>query len=564
MKTKASNIATHEVIISTRLSSFEDQNVVGRIWQKDYTLWANAPDEISNRLGWLDCPQNMPGQVEQINAFVESVRSDGYDTAVLLGMGGSSLAPEVFASVFGIAPGFLKMLVLDSTDPGAVKAVEDKLNLERTLFIVATKSGGTVETFSFFKYFYGRVEKKVGGANASKHFIAITDPGSGLESVARKLNFRHCFLNDPNIGGRYSALSHFGLVPAALAGIDLRRLLKQTTPMVEKCRDTSDNPGIELGVIMGELANQNIDKLTLLTSPGLLSVGAWIEQLIAESSGKLGVGILPIDGESFEEIGTFANDRLFVCTKLAGDASLDSTIGKIKDAGHPVIELEMQQTYDLGAELFRWEMATAVACKCIGVNPFDQPDVESSKQLTRNTIAEFSKSGKLSFPRPAFETENIKVIGGVDVSSLEEALEIFLAQARVGGNGRRSYVAIQAFVVPSDTNARTLFELRDKLRNKLRLAVTVGFGPRFLHSTGQLHKGDGGHGLFIQITGNDPSDLDIPDEAGSPNTLLSFSTLKTSQALGDREALVRAKRKILAFHISGDITRGIAAISGNI
>ncbi|MCJ7594230.1 MAG: hypothetical protein MUO52_05595, partial [Desulfobacterales bacterium] len=390
------SLGPFQAAVEAALKEMRNGKIMDRIWAHDHTVWKDDPTEISNRLGWLHSPEVMVDAVPEITAFTEELRSDGYTHALLLGMGGSSLAPEMFRLTFGVREGYLDLAVLDSTDPEAVLAHAERLNPAETLFIVSTKSGGTVETFSFMKYFYNECCRSVGIENGGRHFIAITDPGSGLESTAKALKFRKIFLNDPNIGGRYSALSYFGLVPAALIGVDLAVLLERASAMASSAKGCNfsegggDNPAW-LGATIGELAKAGRDKLTLIASPPISAFGAWVEQLIAESTGKDGKGVLPVNGEMLAGPETYADDRLFVYLRLESDATHDAKIAAIETSGHPVMRLIPADLYDLGGQLFLWEMATAVAGQVLGINPFNQPDVESAKVLARRMMASYEK-----------------------------------------------------------------------------------------------------------------------------------------------------------------------------
>ncbi len=541
-----------------------DEKIMYRIWAHDYTVWKDDPAEIANRLGWLHSPEVMMAAIPEITAFVEEVRKAGYTHALLLGMGGSSLAPEMFRLTFGVSEGYLDLAVLDSTDPGAVSAYAEKLDPAKTLFIVSTKSGGTVETFSFMKYFYNRAAEAVGRENAGEHFVAITDPESGLEETAKELGFRKIFLNDPNIGGRYSVLSDFGLVPAALIGMDLSLLLERAATMACNsegcnCPVKGDNASARLGALIGLLANEGLDKLTLITTPGIAHFGAWVEQLIAESTGKEGKGILPVNGETLGSPEIYAGDRFFVCLELEHEKTDGINLKVFEAKGHPALHIKLKDPYDLGGECFRWEMATAVAGNVLGINPFDQPNVESAKVLARQMVAAYQKEGQLPETKATLEKSGIQVYGDLSAHSLVEALETFLAGAAKGENesAGRSYVAIQAYVNPTRETDRELQALRKKIQFNHRLATTVGYGPRFLHSTGQLHKGDAGHGLFIQITADTSKDLPIPDQAGKDASSISFGVLKMAQVLGDRQALTDAGRKVIRFHLGKDIVGGL-------
>ncbi|MBN1667592.1 MAG: bifunctional transaldolase/phosoglucose isomerase [Anaerolineales bacterium] len=538
--------------------------ILPRIWAHDHSVWREEPDEIVNRLGWLHSPEIMRDNLPPLYHFAEEVRQEGYTQALLLGMGGSSLAPEVFRKIFGVKDGYLDLAILDSTDPGAVQARTDHLDLQHTLFIVSTKSGGTVETFSFFKHFYNQVAIQVGRQEVGKHFIAITDPGSKLIKVAEEYGFRKIFLNDPNIGGRYSALSYFGLVPAALLGVDLDTLLERALTAAcncdgSNCPHEADNLGGQLGAILGEMANLGRDKLTLITSPALASFGDWAEQLIAESTGKDGKGILPVVGEALLSPEAYRDDRLFVYLPLAGDNTHDMAVEGLSKAGHPVARINLKDRYDLGAQFFLWEMATAVAGQRLGIHPFDQPNVESAKILARQMVAAYQSNGTLPETQPDFQFGDISVIfdipGTFSTLSLTAAIREFLDAAGTG-----AYVSIQAYIQPTSDTDRLLGDLRRGIQNQTRLATTLGYGPRFLHSTGQLHKGDGGKGLFLQITSDAPRDLPIPDVAGSQASSITFGILKLAQALGDRQALLENGRRVLRVHLGKDAPSGLQTL----
>ncbi len=537
-----------------------EQRIVARIRQKDHTVWKPDPAEIADRLGWLASPQAMPARLAEIGNVVDAIRADGYDFALLLGMGGSSLAPEVFRKVFGRGKGFLDLAVLDSTDPGAVLAWAEGLDLKKTLFVVSTKSGGTVETFSFLRYFYRLTAERLGAAAAGSHFIAITDPGSALAEVAKAQGFRHCFLNDPEIGGRYSALSCFGLFPAALIGIDAARLLAGAAEASDRER-TAENEegwmsGALLGALLGELARQGRDKLTFCFSPSLAPFGDWLEQLLAESTGKEGTGILPVTGEPLGPPAAYDNDRLFVSLRLGQDRTGERELSALAAAGHPVCDLRIDELYELGGECFFWEMATAVAGWRLKINPFDQPDVEAAKVLARQMIGDFREKGGLPTETPCLQTPGISLYGESLAGNLDEALVAFFGQARPG-----AYAALQAYLHPAPETGAALQRLRLRICARFRLASTVGYGPRFLHSTGQLHKGDAGKGLFLQFTADDPRDAPIPDALGRPDATLTFGQLKTAQAEGDRRALLNAGRRVLRVHLHGDPVGGLAHLA---
>ncbi len=414
----------------------EDQKIMTRIWDHDHTVWKPEPTEISNRLGWLHTPHAMLEDIVRLEDLAANLQNDGFSQVLLLGMGGSSLAPEVFRDTFGVQKGYLDLSVLDSTDPDRIRELESRLDLPKTVFIVATKSGGTVETLSFFKYFYNRVLEAIGPEQAGDHFIAITDPGSKLEELAAEYHFRDIFLNDPNIGGRYSALSYFGLVPAALLGIDLETLLANSLTGLCNCNSCDcamdeNNYGVQLGAVLGILAREGRDKLTLITSSRITSFGNWVEQLIAESTGKEGTGILPVVNEKITTPDHYQNDRVFVYIKLEDDQIQDAAINDLIEAGHPVILMQLKDVYDLGGQFFLWELATVIAGQILQINPFDQPDVESAKILAKDMVASYTENGIL--PQGDYADLN------------PETLHEFLEKSIVPG----SYVALQAYLHPA-------------------------------------------------------------------------------------------------------------------
>lgn len=545
METK---LGSYQSAVDAAFQEMVQDAIVPRIWGGDHTVWKPDPAEISNRLGWLRIADGMAGhmgrggQIDRLQALAVNVKAAGFSDVLLLGMGGSSLAPEVFAKTFGADADGLNLQVLDSTDADAVRARANSVDLRRTLFVVSTKSGGTVETFSFFKYFYNRLAALVGAENAGSHFIAITDPGSGLQKVAERYHFRDVFLNNPHIGGRYSALSFFGLVPAALVGLDVAKLVARAQQAAANAQSAGDdNVSAQLGAVMGVLAKTGRDKVTIAASPAIESFGDWVEQLIAESTGKEGKGILPVVGEPLAEPEKYGTDRLFVYLRLAGDTTHDAAFEALAAAGQPTIIFQLADKYDVGGHFFMWEMATAVAGHLLNIQPFDQPNVESAKVLARQMVAEYMEKGRL----PVVESAPVTAV----------ALQNFLAQPQPG-----SYISLQAYVQPTAETDAALLALRTYLRDAYRLATTVGYGPRFLHSTGQLHKGDGGNGLFIQFTSDPFVDADIPDEASQPGSTMSFGVLKMAQALGDGQALLDADRRFIRFHLGSDVVGGLRSL----
>jgi glucose-6-phosphate isomerase len=554
------HLGTYQSRVDNALAGLRENRIISRIWAHDHTVWKPDPAEITNRLGWLHSPEMMGEGLARITAFVQRVRQEGYRDALLLGMGGSSLAPEVLRKTFGVEEGYLDLSVLDSTDPGEILAHAESLAPMRTLIIVSTKSGTTVETLSLFKFFYNWVKDSVGEERAGEHFIAITDPGTPLVDLARGYRFRDYFLNDPNIGGRYSALSLFGLVPAALMGMDIQDLLDRGLTMKGRCEASDgpgeeDNPGAHLGVVLGELAKSGRDKVTLICSSQIEQFGDWVEQLIAESTGKEDRGILPVVGERVGPAATYGEDRLFVYMHLKGDEVHGRTVAELEGGGHPVVRLSLNDLYDIGGQFFLWEMAVAVAGYRLGINPFDQPNVEAAKASAREVADEYKEKGSLPRETPALCGDGIAVYGDIAAGTPAEALTRFLDHAQSG-----AYIALQAYLQPTPEVTDALHTLRTSLRDRSLLATTLGFGPRFLHSTGQLHKGDAGKGLFVQFTADDPRDAEIPDKAGSPESSMTFGVLKAAQAMGDRQALIRRGRKVIRFHFQGDPVGGIKAL----
>ncbi len=535
-------------VVEKTLNTLTQARVIPRIWALDYTVWRPEPREITNRLGWLRSAQAMRERIPELQAFAAELRAEGFSHVLLLGMGGSSLAPELFAKVFGPQCDGLELAILDTTAPGKVLECARRLDPARTLFIVATKSGGTVETLSAFKYFYHWTRQAIGDERVGQHFIAITDPGSGLEQLARDLQFRRIFLNDPNIGGRYSVLSCFGMVPAALVGLDLTRLLDQAEAMAQACGPdvpAGDHPAAWLGSVMGALALAGRDKLTLLLPDLLLPLGDWIEQLVAESTGKAGKGILPVVGEPLLSPEMYGTDRLFVDVRFTGEAERLEQVQALIAAGHPVVRLELRDLYDLGGQFFLWSMATAIAGYVLDVNPFDQPDVEAAKRLARQMVAEYLDKGAL----PAIE----------QLTPDPEAIRHFLQQAQAG-----DYIALQAYITPSPQADAALQALRQRLLLRTRCAVTVGYGPRFLHSTGQLHKGDAGRGLFIQFTAEEREDAPISDEAGTTSARMSFGVLIRAQAQGDYLALREVQRRVISVNLGPDPVQALLHLAANV
>jgi glucose-6-phosphate isomerase len=519
------DIGIYEDDVKATLARLVDANIIQRIWQKDHTVWKPEPTEITNRLGWLAVTNLMGEQAPMLQSFARDVRDAGFRHVVLLGMGGSSLGAEVLGRVFGSGNQYPELIVLDSTLPESVQTVVEAINPALTLFLVSSKSGTTTEPLILYAYFSDLLEKAAGKEKVGHNFIAITDAGTPLATLAQQERFRHTFLNPPDIGGRYSVLSYFGLVPAALIGIDITTMLQQANRMRETCGPqvpAHENSGLWLGACMGTLALKGHDKLTLVTSPSIGTFGLWIEQLIAESTGKDGKGIIPVANEPLMQPIYYGNDRLFVYLRVEGDQNqvTDTTIGRLISSRHPVIVLEMRNKYDMGAEFFRWEFATAVAGAILCVNPFDQPNVQKAKDTTDRLLREYSVSGRL----PKLEA----------TGSLAYLMKIA---------GKGKYLAIMAYLHQTPEMDEALTELRREVGERYHIATTLGYGPRFLHSTGQLYKGGQNTGLFLQLTVNHEKDLPIP---GKPYT---FGTVADAQALGDFQSLQAAGRQVIRVQI---------------
>lgn len=531
---------------AARVAQWERSGLAARFHTHDASLWTADPAgqaEVRKRMGWIDAPRVSRGLVPELGKLAAEVRAEGMTHAVLLGMGGSSLAPEVMRMVFGVVPGGLDLLILDSTDPGQVLAARDWSPVEKTIYIVASKSGGTAEVNAFFDYFWVLAEQKL-GAQGRRHFIAVTDPGTKLDKQAREKGFRAVINADPSVGGRNSALTAFGMVPAALLGLDLDKILARAEWMARQCAvgvPVGRNPGFVLGAVMGEAALAGRDKATFLADDLWSPLGAWLEQLIAESSGKQGKGILPVESEPEAEI--YAADRLFIHLRAGGEK--DALAARLRAQGHPVLTIQASAADDLPAEFYRWEIATAAACAVLGVNSFDQPDVQDAKDRTVRKMAEYTANGHFDEGRPLWTGQGAKVYGvgfpGLEqASGLQELTASFLSQVKPG-----DYVAINAYVPRNPVNTQLLQSLRAAIQTWTGAATTLGFGPRFLHSTGQLHKGGPDCGVFLQITQETPADLDIPGQG------ISFATLERGQALGDLEALMARGRRVIRVHLEG-------------
>jgi transaldolase / glucose-6-phosphate isomerase len=550
--------------VDAAAEEWRSQGNVRRLWQRDKSLWTGADED--RWLGWLDAAS--ADQIKSYKTFAEEIRREGFKDALLLGMGGSSLGPEVLAAVFGQKAGFPRLRILDSTVPAQIKTIEQTLDLGKTLFIVSSKSGSTTEPNAFKDYFFKRVADTVGEAKAGRHFVAITDPGSSLEKTAKSQNFREIFFGVPSIGGRYSVLSPFGLVPGAIAGIDIAALETSARMMMHSCGadvPPSENPGVALGLALGSAALQGRDKVTILASPRLADFGAWAEQLFAESTGKHGKGLVPIDGEPLGVPQLYGDDRFFISLALDGDTDAESEakLGKLQAAGHPVVRIVLESPDNIGQEFFRFEIATAVAGAVIGINPFDQPDVEASKIKTRELTAAFEKSGALPAETPVFSGKSIDLYTDeANAKALREAgadgaLDGWV-KAHLGRIYAGDYFAALAYIARDDANAAPLQKARLAVRERRHVATCLEFGPRFLHSTGQAYKGGPESGVFLQVTSDDAEDLPIPAHRAS------FGVVKAAQARGDFDVLLERGRRALRAHIKGDLPSGLAELAAAI
>ena len=546
--------------VDASLDDWGKNNKVARLWQKDASLWSNTDE--SNWLGWLTITDEQPANLDILKRFSAEVKKAKFKHVLLLGMGGSSLCPEVLRMTFGKVAGFPELHVLDSTDPVQIKAIEQKLDLKKTLCIVSSKSGSTLEPNIFKQYFFERVKKAVGEKLVGSRFIAVTDPGSKMQQVAETDKFWKIFAGVPSIGGRYSALSNFGMVPAAAMGLDVGKFLKSTHEMVKACGANSAadaNPGVILGTILGVAANHGRDKITIITSPGIFDLGAWLEQLIAESTGKIGKGIIPVDREKLAKPETYGNDRVFAYLQLANktNKAQDAAVAALEKAGHPVIRITLPNVYTLGQEFFRWEIATAVAGSIIGINAFNQPDVEASKIETKKLTSQYESTGSLPAESPFFtskdgrlfaDEKNTAALSGGN--TLADVLKSHLSRIGVG-----DYFAVLGYIPMSAENEKALQAIRHSVRDLKRVATCLGFGPRFLHSTGQAYKGGPNSGVFLQITCDDASDLAVPGQK------YTFGVVKAAQARGDFAVLAERGRRALRVHLGKNLKSGLNALA---
>ncbi|HEX7316729.1 MAG TPA: bifunctional transaldolase/phosoglucose isomerase [Pyrinomonadaceae bacterium] len=540
--------------VSAAIKEAEKGDVMRRVWRKDAALWKSEEEHqkiIKNSLGWLNVADQMIGVEDDIIAFADRLREKGFKHVVLNGMGGSSLAPEVLRRTFGKQEGYPELLVLDSTDPDTVAEFREKVDLEHTLFIVSSKSGTTTEPLSFYRYWYAEVGKVK--ENPGENFLAVTDPGTQMERDATRDKFKRIFLNPSDIGGRYSALSYFGIVPAALMGVDIRKLLDRAERVIHACSQVvpaGENPGARLGAVIGECAKAGRDKLTIVADPKVESFGLWVEQLIAESTGKEGKGVVPVAGEPLAAPSAYGDDRLFVSIAVGRlDSAVESKLKALEAAGHPVVYRTLTDLYDLGEEFFLWEIATAVAGWRLGINPFDQPNVQESKDATKELLEAFKQNGKLQEQKVVAEGEGLTVYAddaSLAAGTAPDVLSAHLRRAKAG-----DYIALLDYFEESEDAEGIVQQIRTHLRDATHCATTTGYGPRFLHSTGQLHKGGPDSGVFIQVTAKDAKDVEIP---GEPYT---FSTLKQAQALGDFRSLATRGRRAVRVEIGPDVTAGL-------
>jgi len=550
--------------IKTTIGDWTTGGKMQRLWQRDATLWTG--DDEAKWMGWLDITEDEIAHPIQLRGLAKEVWSAGFKDILLLGMGGSSLCPEVLRMTFGKTAGYPDLHVLDSSDPAQVKAIENKIDIARTLFIVSSKSGSTLEPNIFKQYFFERTKQAVGAANAGSHFIAITDPGSKMQQIAETDHFRLVFFGRPSIGGRYSALSNFGMIPAAAMGVDTKKFLDRTQDMVQACGPAAaieENPGAMLGIILGTAARSGRDKVTIITSPDISDLGAWLEQLLAESTGKVGKGIIPVDREELTAPEVYGNDRVFayVHTEHGTDVKQDAKLAALEKAGQAVLRISMADIYDLGAEFFRWEIATAVAASIIGIDAFNQPDVEASKIATRNLTSEYEKTGSLPAEKPVVEDGGIKLFtdeknaaelakaAGGD-KSLGGYLKAHLGRIKTG-----DYFAVLGFIQMSAEHEKSLQGIRHAVRDKKHVATCLGFGPRFLHSTGQAYKGGPNSGVFLQVTCDDALDLPLPQQK------YTFGVVKAAQARGDFQVLAERGRRALRVHLH-DVDAGLVTLAG--
>ncbi|HSE40034.1 MAG TPA: bifunctional transaldolase/phosoglucose isomerase, partial [Acidobacteriota bacterium] len=543
--------------VQSQLVEWNEQAKVRRLWSRDASVWTGKDE--ANWLGWLGITQVQLANVNRFKAFAKEVKEAGFTHILLLGMGGSSLCPEVLEMTFRKIDGYPELHVLDSTDPAQVLSTEKKIDIAKTLFIVSSKSGGTLEPNIFKQYFFERARQVVGD-RAGEHFIAITDPGSKMEQVAKADHFRNIFYGVPSIGGRYSALSDFGMVPAAAMGIDVQLFLDRAEEMVQACAScvkADENPGVLLGILLGVAARHGRDKLTIIASPGIYDLGAWLEQLIAESTGKQGKGIIPVDREEPGTPEVYGKDRIFIYLRLQAepDSAQDSAVDTLEKNGQPVFRINVDEKYDLGEEFFRWEIATAVAGSILGINPFDQPDVEAAKVAARALTDEYEKKGSFPSEKPIFEEGGISLFTDQrNASELKSGSLQSILKSHINRIQRGDYFALLAFIEMNSANEEILQEIRHAVRDQTHAATCLGFGPRFLHSTGQAYKGGPNTGVFLQITCDDANDVPVPRQK------YTFGVVKSAQALGDFQVLLERGRRALRIHIGKNVQEDLKRI----
>ncbi len=544
--------------VQTTFDEWQKADKIGRIWQKDAGVWSN--DDEAKWLGWLESVAAELAKIEDYKQFAEDAK--GFETVVLLGMGGSSLCPEVLSETFGKK----QFYILDSTVPAQIKTLESKIDVTKTLFIVASKSGSTLEPNTFKQYFFERVAEKVGRENAGKQFVAITDPDSKMQKVAEGDNFRKIFFGNPQIGGRFSALSPFGIAAGAAMGVDVEGFLNNAQEMVHACKShlPQENPGAVLGTILGVCNLHGHDKLTIFASPEIYDAGAWLEQLIAESTGKIGKAIIPVDLEQIGKPDDYGDDRIFAYLKLKDtkDDSLDEKIALLGDSGFPVIKIVLENQMNLGQEFYRWEFATAVAGSLMEINPFNQPDVEAAKIEAKKLTEEYEENGKLPDETAFYEAEGIKLFTSSEYAESldkyvegEKSLKKYLT-AHLAHIAENDYFALLAYIERSDAHRQILQEIRHKVFESKLVATCLGFGPRFLHSTGQAYKGGANNGVFLQITSDDAEDLPVPGQK------YTFGIVKAAQARGDFQVLLDRDRRALRVHLGADVDADLRKLSG--
>lgn len=542
-------------------NDWDSSGKIDRFWRKDASLWTSDGEE--KWLGWIDIVERQQNDLAAFSALANDIKSAGFESALLLGMGGSSLCPEVLSLTFGTQAGFPVLHIIDSTNPAQIKAVRDRIDPAKTVFIVSSKSGSTLEPNVLKQYFFEEVKKAVGAEKAGSHFIAVTDPGSKMEQVAKGDNFRHIFYGDPEIGGRYSALSNFGVVPAAVAGLDVSRLLSEAGKGVAAAKQPlAENHGVQLGLLLGAAHNDGCDKITFFTSPEIHDLGAWLEQLIAESTGKQGKGITPVDREAIGAPDVYGQDRVFAYIRLAGtsNSSLDDKVAALEAAGHPVVHFEIADRYEIFNQFFTWEIATAVAGSIMGINPFNQPDVESAKVEARALTSAYEETGKLPERAPIFEEGGIKLFASeayataLKTSAPRPTLTAYL-RAHLSQLHPHDYFAALAFLPMFPEHEETIQQFRHKVRDTKKVATCLGFGPRFLHSTGQDYKGGPNTGVFLQITSENAIDIQIPGQK------YSFGVVVAAQAAGDLAVLESRGRRALRVHLGTDIGAGLKTLS---